>query len=146
MGLRVEYATIREDVDLREATKTETLRDHFEEDALLLGRLKRKGHPSLTSDDIRLVNAILVERLAGYVAVELAELDLSSEGAAHFADDRAVAVNILNHLAREYATPRFKGIWRKAEEILRSRWEDVERLAARLLRETTVYFDGDGSG
>jgi len=116
------------------------MKDYFDEDALLFGCLKRKGKEELDEEDVGLFFAILIERLAGYIAVELAEFDLSEEGAAHFEEDKALAVNILNHLEPEQAKKRYRQLHRRAEKILRLHWHEVEELAERLMHETTVYF------
>jgi len=141
LGLRVAWVTIEEGVDLREATKTTRMKEYFDEDALLFGRLKRKGKEKLDPEDVSLFYAILIQRLAGYIAVELAELDLSAEGAAHFEEDRALAVNILNHLEPERAKERYQQLRRRAEKILRVCWQEVEALADRLIWEKTIYFN-----
>ncbi|GEM_PF-3176210 len=148
MGFDVEYTTIEQDVSPLWATKTVRLKDFFDEDALMFGRLERKGKKSLTREDYKIFYSILIQKLAGYIAVELAselsgelaEVGGTDELSAHFNEDRAFALNTLNHLEREAADKKFKRIEGITTKLLKHRWEEVESLSRRLQEERTVYF------
>jgi len=139
LGLPVEYTTIDEEVSPLAATKTIRLNDYFDEDELMLGRLKAKGKKALEREDYNMFYSILLFKLAGYMAVELADEEMVSEKK-HYDEDRVFAFNILNHLERGNAGKRYEKMRRIARKILKSRWKEVESLAERLMEEKTVYF------
>jgi len=139
LGLPVEYTTIDEGVSPLVATRTIRLNDYFDEDALMVGRLEVKGKETLEKDDYRMFYSILLFKLAGYIAVELADARMVSEKK-HYDEDRVFAFNILNHLEKGNTGKRYEKMRRIAEKILRHRWEEVESLAKRLMEEGTVYF------
>ncbi|MDZ7794956.1 MAG: hypothetical protein U5P10_15065 [Spirochaetia bacterium] len=139
LGLPVEYTTIDEEVSPLVATKTIRLNDYFDEDALMIGRLKARGKESLEREDYRMFYSMLLFKLAGYVAVELADEEMVNEKK-HYDEDRVFAFNILNHLEKGIAEIRYEKMRRIAEKILRHKWEEVESLAKRLMEERTVYF------
>lgn len=140
MGFEVEYTTIEQDVSPLWATKTVRLKDFFDEDALMFGRLERKGKKSLTREDYKIFYSILIQKLAGYIAVELAGVGGSEALSSHFNEDRAFALNTLNHLERETADKKFKRIEGITTKLLKHRWEEVESLSRRLQEERKVYF------
>ncbi|MCF7914714.1 MAG: hypothetical protein K9L66_06075 [Spirochaetaceae bacterium] len=139
LGFDVEYTTIAEDVVPIEGTKTVGLKDYFNEDALMFGKLKVKGQESLSRKDYKTFYSILMIKLAGYVAIELAGFE--TRGAKHYDEDRAFALNTLNHLEKEKVGKKYEKMRRIVEKILRRKWKDVEFLANRLMEEKTVYFN-----
>lgn len=139
LGFDVEYTIIDEKKSPFEATKTIRLKDYFDEDALMFGKLKVKGKERLSREDYKVFYSILLFKLAGYVAVELVDEKLVSE-TKHYDEDRAFALNILNYLEKGEAGKRYEKMLRIAEKILRRKWKDVESLANRLMEEKTVYF------
>lgn len=141
LGFKVESCSIEPEVVPLWATKTVRLKDYFDEDALMFGRLERKGKEVLERKDYRLFYNILVQKVAGSVAVELAGEFTQSELSVHFEEDRAFVLNILNHLRKDVADIKFIQIQRIAKKILKYHWAEVESLAQRLLEEKTVYFD-----
>ncbi len=144
LGIPVEYTTIDESENLRFATKTLRLTDHFDEDELLLGRLRRSDGYPLRRRDYRKFYSLLIVKIAGYIAVLKAGYRMY-EGHSHYDEDRALALNVLNHLKGDRANKYYERIWSIAERILTSRWNDVEELAQRLVEEKTVYF-GESAG
>jgi len=139
LGLPVEYTTIDEEVSPLVATKTIRLNDYFDEDELMLGRLKVKGKETLEREDHKMFYSILLFKIAGYVAVELEDEEMVSEKK-HYDEDRMFAFNILNHLESGNVGKRYEKMRRIAEKILRRKWKDVQSLAEKLLKEKTVYF------
>lgn len=137
----VEYTTLSDEVSAYEATKTVRLKDYFEEEALMLGTLRRKGKETLERSDYKLFYSILLQKLAGYVAVELAGFNSREEAADHFDEDRALAINVLNYLEPEYAQQRFEKMEAIAGRVLRRKWPEVQALAEKLEMEKTVYWD-----
>ena len=140
LGFKVETSSIAPQVSPLWATKTVRLKDYFDEDALMFGRLERKGKETLERRDYRLFYNILVQKVAGSVAVELAGEFTQSELSVHFEEDLAFVLNILNYLRKGVADIKFTQIQRIAEKILKYHWAEVEALAQRLLEEKTVYF------
>lgn len=140
LGFKVESSSIEPQVSPLWATKTVRLKDYFDEDALMFGRLERKDKKTLERKDYRLFYNILVQKVAGSVAVELAGGFKQTELSVHFEEDRAFVLNILNYLRKDVADEKFTQIQRIAEKILKYHWAEVETLAQRLLEEKTVYF------
>ncbi|MCF7949915.1 MAG: hypothetical protein K9M94_15110 [Spirochaetia bacterium] len=141
LGFKVESSSIEPQVSPLWATKTVRLKDYFDEDALMFGRLERKDKKTLERKDYRLFYNILVQKVAGSVAVELAGGFRHTELGVHFEEDRAFVLNILNYLKKDVADIKFTQIQRIAEKILKYHWAEVETLAQRLLYEKTVYFN-----
>ena len=142
LGFPVEYTTIDEETSPLVATKTVRLRDYFDEDAMMFGHLKVRGKEKLSREDYKTFYSILLFKLAGYVAVELADEKMVSDKK-HYDEDRVFAFNILNHLEKGKAGVRYEKMRRIAERILRSKWKEVESLAKRLMEEETVYFTSE---
>ncbi|MFP4180959.1 MAG: hypothetical protein ACLFQW_13095 [Spirochaetaceae bacterium] len=138
-GFTVEYTTIKEEVSPFEATKTLRLKDYFDEEEMMFGKLKVKGKDSPSRQDYKIFYSILMVKLAGYTAVELADKNMVSEYT-HYDEDRAFGLNILNYLEKENAGKKYEQMRRIVKKILRRRWKEVENLAHRLLEEETVYF------
>mgnify|MGYP006293267087 CR=1 FL=1 len=140
LGMPVELTTIEESVNLQFATKSLRLKDCFDEDELLLGSLRRKDGYPLRRRDYRLFYSILIVKVAGYIAVLKAGYR-TYETHSHYEEDRALALNVLNHLKGERANRYYERIWAIAERILTARWNDVADLAQRLIEEKTIHFD-----
>ncbi|MCF7916109.1 MAG: hypothetical protein K9L66_13160 [Spirochaetaceae bacterium] len=138
-GLPVEYTTIK-DENLLEATKTVQLSDYFEEEALMLGKLKAKGNNEPTREEYKIFYSILMMKLAGYVVIELTGKGPKPE-IEHYDEDRGFALNTLNHLETERANEKYEKMRRIVEKILKSKWDEVESLANRLMEERIVYFE-----
>jgi hypothetical protein len=140
LGLYVEYSTIDDEVKETDATKTVSLKDYFDEHALIMGRLKRRDKKKIERTDYRLFYSILLQKLCGYVALELAGFDLDRLPTKHYDEDRALALNVLNHIEKGKAEERYEKMQRIARRLLERRWNYVERLVEMLLKEITVYF------
>lgn len=141
MGFKVESTTIAENVPPLRATKTVRLNDYFDEEQLMFGRLVRIDGKAPTRHDLKIFYSLLVLKLAGTIAVEMAELNEKSGPSEHFWEDRAFTKNTLSLIVKEGIDKKYARIERIAAKLLNNRWSEVEALANRLLVEKTVYFN-----
>lgn len=140
MGFDVESTTIEQDVSPLRATKTVSFDDFFDEEQLMFGRLKRKSSQSLSRYDYKIFYSILILKMCGPLAVDLAGVEDCTSLSDHNNEDRAFARNTLRLLKTEAVDQKFTQIERIANKLLQNRWREVGSLVDRLLVEKTVYF------
>ncbi|MFW5714959.1 MAG: hypothetical protein ACOCXF_01120 [bacterium] len=141
MGFDVESTSIEEDVSPLWATKTVSFKDYFDEEQLMFGRLVRRSGEAPSRYDYKIFYSILVLKLSGALAVDLAGVRDGSYLSDHFNEDKAFAINTLRLLNTQGIDRIYSQIERIAYKLLKNRWSEVETLAKRLLDEKTVYFN-----
>ncbi len=140
MGFDVESTTIEQDVSPLRATKTVRFSDYFDEEQLMFGRLVRNGSHALSRNDYKVFYSLLILKVSGPLAVDLAGVDDGAYLSDHDKEDRAFAKNTLRLLKAEGIDQKYTKIERIANKLLQTNWREVGSLADRLLVEKTVYF------
>jgi hypothetical protein len=139
----VEYATIDDDSEPGHTTKTGQFSDYFDPALLEQGTLSRKGKRTLDRTDFKLFYALLLQQLAGYMALEMAGIDTAELGSTHYEEDRRLALSALRSREPSRAEERYEKISKIARKLLQKRWYDVELIVTYLLREGTIRFKPD---
>jgi len=141
MGFDVESTTIKKDVSPLWATKTVSFKDYFDEEQLMFGRLVCKDGQPPSRYDFKIFYSILILKLSGSLAVDLAGAQDDSYLSDHFNEDRAFTKNTLRLLKAQGIDRKYTQIEQIAYKLLKNRWSEVESLAKRLMDEKTVYFN-----
>ena len=113
------------------------LSDYFEEDALMLGKLKPKNRTTPHRSDYKRFYSILIVKLSGNIAAELVGCTPTEEVATHQEEDTAFVRNTLNLLKKRPTERYCSKMRRTAKKIIRKRWQDIEEVAAELEKGKT---------